>query len=160
MPGVANHCNNGETALGVTMRAQNGGTHLCVPCQRDRGWCDDRERKRDRERGREGEGSSHVPKTGNGSSTRRNARGKVSPVKFFSPATFSTAMNMQAKVVVTTSHPLTREQSWKWSVYALRTSPSKIIRISEPRYRLGDDIKFFHTLHLHFKYDNALQWRG
>lgn len=112
MPGVANHCNNGETALGVTMRAQNGGTHLCVPCQRDRGWCDDRKRER--------EGGSHVPKTGNGSSTRRNARGKVSPMKFFSPGTFSTAMNMQAKVVVTTSHPLTRKEPWKWSYISIK----------------------------------------
>lgn len=55
MPGVARHCNTaprkgrkrggreGARVLGVTMRAQNGGTHLRVPrakrttCERERG---------------------------------------------------------------------------------------------------------------------------
>lgn len=79
-------------------------------------------RERERERGQP------CPKDGKRiASTRRNARGKVSPMKFFSPGTFSTAMNMQAKVAVTTTSysPLTREEPIE--MIGLH-APSKIIR--------------------------------
>lgn len=64
-----------------------------------------KKRVRGREREREGGGDSVVPKTGNGSSTGRNTRGKVSAVKIFSPRKFSTTASKAVYVLGSLRRP-------------------------------------------------------